>query len=175
MKSIVGLIVISCVLVTTGCVGIAINGSTMALKSLPRAELEAIAETGDADAQYELGLSHCCMGVGFSTQTATEWLCKAAAQNQVDAMYELGRIYLGEISRTPAPFQKVAQAAMAQESLPHAYVWFNKALEFGHAGSRDKLDSIVQDIDPEELEAANTYFENDSEMACIYDEVFTSA
>ena len=166
----IGLICLAVIL--NGCVGVAINSSTLALKALPRAQLEELAEQGDADAQYELGLSHCCMGVGFDTQIATEWLCKAAHQRQVDAMYELGRIYLGEVSRTPAPVQKVIRVATARESYPHAYMWLTLANDMNHKDAGRKLSSLKKDISEEDVKQSLDFTENWEIVACEYNDVF---
>ncbi|MCP5144918.1 MAG: sel1 repeat family protein [Gammaproteobacteria bacterium] len=159
----------------SGCVGVAINGSTLALKALPRAEIEKLAVKGDADAQYELGLSHCCMGVGFDTQVATQWLCKAAAQGQRDAMYELGRIYLGEVSRTPAPVQKVLRAATAKKSPAHAYYWLSHAVELEQADAARKLRKLEQTISDTEREQAADLSPDPARVACEYDVVFAKS
>lgn len=168
-------LLLALLLSTTGCVGVAINGATIAAKATPRAELEEKALHGDAEAQYELGLSHCCMGVGFSTQTATEWLCRAAAQDHPGAMYELGRIYLGEVSRTPAPLQKVARLATARRSNSHAYYWLNAAAESGHQRANQKLAALDSTLSAQERHAAESFNANSEELACTYNEVFVDS
>lgn len=168
-------ILLTLVLATTGCVGVAINGATVAAKATPRAALEEKAEQGDAEAQYELGLSHCCMGVGFSTQTATEWFCKAAAQEHPGAMYELGRIYLGEVSRTPAPFQKVALLATAQRSNAHAWYWLSAAVEAGHERAANKLTDLNEEVSEGDRQMAELMGGEGHELACTYNEVFTNS
>ncbi len=51
---------------------------------------------GDADAQLSLAL-HCLRGVGteLDARAGLDWLEKAAAQNQPQALYELSLLYLG--------------------------------------------------------------------------------
>jgi TPR repeat protein len=159
----------------SACVGVAINGSTLAVKSIGRGELEQLAEAGNADAQYELGLAHCCMGVGFDTQLATEWLCKAAGQGQRDAMYELGRIYLGEVSRTPAPMQKVRQLATAKESRVHAWYWLDKAKSLAQPDAARKLRTLERQITEEERLHAAAMMDTPESIACEYDDVFEAA
>lgn len=156
----------------TCCVAVVTNGSTLALKGLPRAELEKKAEAGDAQAQYELGLANCCMGPGFSTQVATEWLCKAAHQGHPDAMYELGRIYMGDISRTPALGQKLRRLAVAKESQPHAYMWLFLAKKNGHEKAIEKLSKLEESISLANKESAVILFYDRKNAACEYDEVF---
>jgi TPR repeat protein len=159
----------------SGCVGMAINGSTLAVKSIGRADLQQLAETGNADAQYQLGVSHCCMGVGFDTQLATEWLCKAADQGQRDAMYELGRIYLGEVSRTPAPVQKVRQLATAKVSRVHAWYWLDKAESLAQPDAARKLRTLEGQLTEEERLHAAAMPDTPESVTCEYDDVFIAA
>jgi len=161
-----------CILSTSGCVAVGVGGTTLAIKGLPRAELEQLANQGNSQAQYELGLSHCCMGVGFSTQTATEWLCKAAAQEHPAAMYELGRIYLGEISRTPAPGQKLLRMAVAKESPPHAYMWFTKASALGEENATQKLSQLESEMTDQEKQKALVFLADWQKIDCLYDAIF---
>lgn len=159
----------------SACVGMAIQGSTLAVKSMDRGELEQLAEAGNADAQYELGVSHCCMGVGFDTQLATEWLCKAAGQGQRDAMYELGRIYLGEVSRTPAPIQKLRQVATAKQSRVQAWYWLHKAESLAQPDAARKLRTLEGKITEEERQHAAEMTDTPEGVACEYDDVFKAA
>lgn len=159
----------------SACVGVAINGSSLAVKSMNRGELEQLAEVGNADAQYELGLSHCCMGVGFDTQLATEWLCKAADQGQRDAMYELGRIYMGEVSRTPAPLQKVLQVATARESPAHAHYWLTRSALLEQPDAQRKLRTLENRIEGKDLQQSTAMSTEPDTVACEYDAVFIDA
>jgi len=163
------------VLAATGCAGVAINGGTLAAKSMSRAELTELAEQGDLEAQYELGRSHCCMGVGFSTQTATEWYCKAAARGHSGAMYELGRIYLGDISRTPAPLQKVMRAVTAKRSEPHAYYWLALAAEQGHEQADEELRKLIKGINDGKFQSTTSTIAGAQPEECTYDEVFAES
>lgn len=160
------------VLVASGCVAAAVNTSTYAIKGLPRAELQPLAEAGDAAAQYELGRSWCCMGPGFDTQTATEWLCAAARQGNADAMYELGRIYLGDVSRTPAPGQKLRRALSARKSPAHAHLWLSLASEASHPDAGETLAKLDDDIAADERDAARRLAGDWRSAPCEYDDVF---
>jgi len=168
-----GIIALYTVLVfLCGCVAVATNSTTLAVKSAPRDELRPLAEDGDAQAQYELGKSHCCMGPGFDTQTATAWLCKSAHQGNADAMYELGRIYLGEISRTPAPGQKLRRAMTAKESLAHAHMWLSLASQMGHAEAKEALLKLQEKIGKEERAYAIEMTDTWQDQPCEYGQVF---
>jgi len=159
-------------LALNACVGVATNTSTLAVKASKRDELQPLAEAGDAAAQYELGLSHCCMGPGFDTQTATEWLCRAARQENTDAMFELGRIYSGDVSRTPAPGQKLMKALRARDSAPHAWLWLNLAAERGHEEAGAKRDAMAGDMSADDLRAADAMRADWALLPCEYRDVF---
>lgn len=163
------------VLATTllpGCVAAGIGGTTYAVKASQRGDLEVAAKAGDAEAQYELGLSHCCMGPGFSTQTATEWLCESARQGYAPAQYELGRIYAGEVSRTPAPGQKVLRAVTAKSDPVASYVWFQLAADGGEERAVSRAEDALADLTKVDVMAAEASRANWREMACHYDDVF---
>lgn len=158
----------------TGCVGAAMSASTLAIKSGPREELQPLAEAGDSAAQYELGKSYCCMGVGFDTQTATEWLCKAARKGNADAMYELGRIYQGDVSRTLAPGQKLMQAINAKESRPHAQLWLSLAASADHPDARERLAKLTKNMSENDGVIAKRLKEVWRNTPCEYDKVFSA-
>ena len=155
-----------------GCVAAGVGGTTYAVKASQRGGLEADAKAGDPKAQYELGLSHCCMGPGFSTQTATEWLCKSAAQNYAPAQYELGRIYAGEVSRTPAPGQKVLRAMTAKSDSISSYVWFQVAANNGDEKAEERASKSYENLSDDEARIAESRLGNWRDMACQYDDVF---
>ncbi len=172
MSSKLTLAAVTMSLVTSGCVAAGIGGTTYAVKASGRNNYIEAAESGDAEAQYKLGLSHCCMGVGFSTQTATEWLCKAAHQDHRRAQYELGRIYLGEVSRTPAPGQKVIRAVTAKSDQQSAFIWLTLAASDGDVDASKKLSKLADKMAGEDLAQASQRLEAWREMPCEYRDVF---
>ena len=155
-----------------GCIGATMGASTLAVKSGPRQELQPLAEAGDSAAQYELGKSYCCMGVGFDTQTATEWLCMAARQGNADAMYELGRIYQGDVSRTFAPGQKLMQAMNAKESRPHAYLWLSLAASTDHPEAGGQLAKLKKTINQNDQVMVVQLTAAWRKAPCEYEQVF---
>lgn len=162
--------------ILTGCfpgvAPVAINTGTYLVKSSKRDDLLPDAESGDPEAQTQLGLSYCCMGLGFSTQTATEWLCKAAKQDYAPTQYELGRIYSGKISRTPAPGQKIVRLLIAKKHWPLALMWFERAAAKGHEKAIEKVADLREELDTADLSEARNYAENWSTSPCIYSDVF---
>ena len=172
MKRNLASVAITASLLVSGCVAAGIGGTTYAVKASARDNYVAAAEAGDAEAQYKLGLSHCCMGVGFSTQTATEWLCKAAHQDHRRAQYELGRIYLGEVSRTPAPGQKIIRAVTAKSDQHSAFVWLTLAASDGDEDAGRKLSKLAEKMTNEDSAQASLLLETWREMPCEYRDVF---
>ena len=160
------------IFILSGCVAAAVNTTTYAVKANDRDALFPLAEAGDATAQYRLGESFCCLGPGFSTQTATQWLCKSAHQGNADAMYELGRIYSGDISRSVAPGQKLRAALSARESPSHALLWLSLAAEHGHTEAAGRLAGLDEDISEADRLAAANMTVTWREQSCEYDQVF---
>ncbi|MEZ5997944.1 MAG: hypothetical protein R3B98_04560 [Hyphomonas sp.] len=157
---------------TGGCVAAGVGGATYAVKASQRAGLEADAAAGDPVAQYELGLSHCCMGPGFSTQTATEWLCRSARQGYAPAQYELGRIYAGEISRTPTPGQKVIRAVTAKSDPVSSYVWFRLSADGGLEKAEARTTEAAAEMTEQDMADAGALMRAWESMPCEYADVF---
>jgi len=155
-----------------GCAAAAIGGSTYAVKASKRGDLLPAAEAGDAEAQYRFGLSWCCMGPGFDTQVATEWLCRAAAQQHPLARFELGRIFAGDVSRTPAPGQKVLRLATARENWLHSAYWFSLAAGQGVSGAAEKRDEAIESLNSGEREQLQFWLTDQEPVACEYKEIF---
>lgn len=165
------LAVLSLATVLTGCAAAAIGGGTYAVKATQRDDLQPSADAGDAEAQYRLGKSWCCMGPGFDTQKATEWLCKAATQGHESAFYELGRIYDGEVSRTPAPGQKLIRFATAKRSLAHAVAFYGLAAKMGNSDAESRKEALAKKLDTVQQSQAAS-ISSDFSSTCTYEDVF---
>lgn len=157
---------------SAACVGAAVGTTTYAVKSASRDELQPAAERGDAEAQFELGKSYCCMGPGFDTQTATEWLCRAARQESGKAMLELGRIYVGDVSRTTAPGQKILRAVSAKQAKAVAHVWLSRASAAGNGQAGEWLAKLSTRMTADDIQKARTLDERWPDVPCEYDDVF---
>jgi len=123
------------------------------------------------EAAYELGRAWCCMGPGFDTQTATHWLCRAAAHGHAGALFELGRIYQGEVSRTPAPGQKLMRLLTADKSLAHALAFHTLAGRAGHAEAAARAAELATEADQATRARAGA-LAADFHDQCEYDAVF---
>jgi len=140
-------------------------------------ELAARAESGDAKAQYQLGMAHFKgAGVERDLQLALKWIEKAAEQSYGEAQYALGAMYhsgRGALQSFPLAhkwFERAAQQnhAEAQFSLgvmyrngqgipvdkSKAYIWFNLAAAQGHERAREARDNVLPALTPEQVLAA---------------------
>ena len=92
--------------------------------------LEPLAKTGDAEAQYHLGLLHYSgKGVPESERKAVELLTASAQQGNVDAMYQLGNAFtFGH--ETPR---------LVPDADTEAATWYYKAAKLGHADAQYSL------------------------------------
>lgn len=155
-----------------GCVAASIHGTTFAVKASDRPGLQEAAKAGDPEAQTKLGISYCCRGPGFSTQKATEWLCKAAEQDFAIAQYELGRIYNGATSRTPAPGQKLTHIALAKKNEPLSLMWFERATANGHEKAAEHAADLRDDMDAVAIATAEALLADWRSAPCTYDAAF---
>ena len=95
---------------------------------------QSMADEGNADAQYELGMAHSTddlNGLRKDYQLAAFWFRKAAEQGHVDAQYELASAY---------SFSKGLEPDITQ-----ARIWFRKAAEQGHADAQYHLAYIYHE------------------------------
>ena len=113
-------------------------------------ETKALAETGDAAAQFELGNFY-AEGklVPNDFAEATKWFRKAAAQGYAEAMYYLGVIHSGGFSG-PVDFAE-------------GYSWFCLAAKSGFESATADCDELAKELSPEELVVANNRIDELSE------------
>ena len=104
------------------------------------AALEAKAEEGDLEAQYEMGWRHAIgMNGELDDDTAVEWLQRAAAAGHSLAQNNLGaRYYTGD---------------GVDQNFKQAYRYFYKAANQGDRKAGKNLDSITRQLTEEDLEA----------------------
>ena len=104
------------------------------------ATLEAKAEKGDLEAQYEMGWRHAIgMDVELDDDAAVEWLQRAAAAGHSLAQNNMGaRYYSGD---------------GVDLDLKQAYRCFFKAANQGDRKAGKNLDSITRQLTEEDLEA----------------------
>lgn len=117
-----------------------------------RALYQARAEAGDAEAQFRLGDSWCCVvrGAGgsardaaFNNETATEWLCRSAQQDYGPAEFELARIYSGRPYRYNVEMSHAPRVAGAPANMAVALMWADLAKKNDVSGASDLRDAIA--------------------------------
>ena len=154
------------------------EGNTAAAAPMPaRESLAALADQGDAKAQYQLGMSYRNGDAATRDYTLSyQWLDKSAQQGYAEAQYALGLLHLagdGVLQSFPVAFKWFERAAQqnhadAQYNLgrmyrrgygvavsnPQAYMWFNLAAAQGHARAREARDNILPLMNAEEIRKA---------------------
>ena len=96
-------------------------------------EVQAEAEKGNADAQYELAALYAggVGGVTQSTKTAHQWAAKAAAQGHAGAQYYLGICH--------------EEGRNVSRSSAKAKEWYLKAAAQNHAGAQNNLAAMLEE------------------------------
>ena len=105
--------------------------------------LEAKAEAGDVEAQYEMGWRHALgMEVDLDDDVAIEWLEKAAAVGHMLAQNNMGaRYYTGD---------------GVEQNLKKAYRLFFQAANQGDRKAGKNLDAVARQLSETDLEALRT-------------------
>jgi len=109
------------------------------LKSLP--ELRALADRGDADAQWQMGVRyHNGEGVAQDDAQAMQWFLRAAEQGNVAAQSALGSYYWA--------------GRGVSEDLSKAYMWSAIALAGGDEISKSRLEGLASRMTRAQVSAA---------------------
>lgn len=165
-----------------GCIGAAtVAGAaagSLAVQATVRNQNMELAQQGDAKAQAKVGSSYCCSGPGYSVQKATEWLCKSARQEHAPAFYELGRIYIGELSRIPHPGVYISAEVTAKKNLPLSLMWLKLAADAGNKKAARKIRALewnhrnAVNLFKRASERADRMKKSWQSQPCEYDRVF---
>jgi TPR repeat protein len=107
-----------------------------------QAETAALAESGDADAQFELGSLY-AEGklVPNDFAEATNWFNKAGEQGHGEALYFLGIIH--------------ARGFDTSSDITQGYIWFCLAAKTGFESATEDCDHFAGELSPEALAVAN--------------------
>lgn len=138
-----------------------------------------LALQGDPTAQYKVGSTYCCVGPGYSTQKATDWLCKSARQEHGPAYFELGRIYIGETNRIYHPGLHISAEVLSKKNLPLSLMWFRLAEDAGVKKASRKINAMRWNyrnapvLFDRALAEADRMKTNWQAQPCTYDAVFT--
>ncbi len=154
-----------------------VSGQAWAQESAEISALRAKAESGNAKAQFDLGMIYADgKGVRLDYAEAIKWHRKAADQGSSNAQYKLGWIYYysygvsQDYAKAAKWYRKAADQgnANAQESLGlvyseglgvrysnyDAYFWFSLSANQGHEGAillKDKIAHILTPVQSAEL------------------------
>lgn len=99
-------------------------------KADPIAILTQKAESGDAQAQFDLAMAYFeGKGVLYSEEDAVIWYRKAAEQGHADAQFNLGLCYYGGVA--------------LPKSRALAIEWYRKAAQQGHKAAQEELNYLL--------------------------------
>ena len=141
------------------------------------AEWTPLAEQGDIEAQYNLGIMYANgRGVPENDKTAVKWYTLAAEQGDIDAQYNLGVMYdngdgVPENNKTAVKWYTLAAEqgyAKAQINLGvmyangegvltdnrRAYMWYNLGSYNGNEMAGENKDIIAKDMTPADISKA---------------------
>jgi TPR repeat protein len=154
----------------SGCVGVAVRGVTSATDLAQRSSHMKAAEAGDPAAQLAVARSYCCGSRGVhDTQTATEWACRAAAQDYGPAQAMLGDLYAGRLSGGGGLIGRAVSAARTQPTRPvEAAVWYQQALRNGVQEAQEPLDQLSSSFDEDQRQALRVGAAQWSGMPCLW-------
>lgn len=154
--------------VLNGCAA-AIEGVVYASNQETRRDNEAAARAGDPAAQLAYGRSFCCEGVGYNTQTATEWMCKAAKRDYSPAQVELGRIYLGHTARVPSAV--ASRLVRGGRNQVVAMAWLQRASDLGNTDANRPLAFAKRKASAEDVERAVRMSKRVGSIPCTFNQV----
>lgn len=116
---------------------------------LQREQWRQRAEQGDAEAEYQLGMTYCCgFGPGHTDTIARKWLCRAALQGHAEAQYQLGRMYGNVISKRPFS---------TPQHVDYAYLWYGLAAAQGSQLAAGYLAALEETMTPQQVARARDW------------------
>lgn len=150
------LLVFAAVFALQGCIGSTLESARMTNDKLVRDKHMDQALSGDADAQYKVGLSYCCaprsdVDAFYNNRKATEFLCLAARQNHAQAAFQLGNYHSGDRINGVRWIRRAANLIRGDDltNPAIAYYWYEQARKSGLSHAEDKINSMgMQDISP---------------------------
>jgi TPR repeat protein len=123
--------------------------ATFDVLKMQRAQWRQLAEQGDAEGEYQLGMSYCCgFGPGHTDTIAYQWLCRAALQGHEQAQYQLGRMFGNGIKKRPFSTPQHAD---------FAYMWYGLAAAQGDELAAGYLAALAQFMSPGQIARAREW------------------
>ena len=116
---------------------------------MQRAQWQQLAEQGDAEGEYRLGMSYCCgYGPGHTDAIAYKWLCRAALQGHKQAQYQLGRMLGNGIKKRPFSTPQHAD---------FAYMWYGLAAAQGDQLAEGYMTALEQTMSAQQITRAREW------------------
>jgi TPR repeat protein len=116
---------------------------------MQRAQWQQLAERGDAEGEYQLGMSYCCgFGPGHTNTVAYKWLCRAALQGHEQAQFQLGRMLGNGIKKRPFSTPQTAD---------FAYMWYGLAAAQGDQLAEGYLNALEQTMSAQQIARARDW------------------
>ena len=110
---------------------------------MKRDQWRPLAEQGDAEAEFQLGMSYCCgFGPGHTNTIAYKWLCRAALQGHEKAQFQLGRMLGNGIKKRPFSTPQHAD---------FAYMWYGLAAAQGDQMAAGYMYALEETMLPQEI------------------------
>lgn len=157
--------------ILSGCAAVVVEGAKGGLNSKVRSDYTSAANAGDPEAQFKVGKSYCCSlenveGGYYNTQTATEYLCKAAKQGHGGAAFMLGEIHSGKRAQGASAIRKLGYAAVPENQVNKqlAYYWYSVAAQ---NQSEDAVE-VLGKIPPQDISS----YSNPNNTVCTMKEAY---
>ncbi|NDF12514.1 MAG: sel1 repeat family protein [Proteobacteria bacterium] len=138
-----------------------------------RAHLFKLAEHGNAEAEYRLGLSYCCgLGKGYNNEKAFNWFCQSAKRGHSQAMFEVGQMYAHDYQQRGWDWvtyrQLPAKGAYPKRDVLKAYVWYTLADKTAHGHSQALIQrgKLEKEMTMDLMDQAHQLIENWKEIPC---------
>jgi TPR repeat protein len=114
-----------------------------------RSQWQQLADQGNAEAEYQLGMSYCCgYGPGHTNAKAYHWLCRAALQGHEQAEYQLGRMFGNVIKKRPLS---------TPQTMDIAYMWYGLAAAQGSQLATGYMNALGQSMTAQQIARARDW------------------
>ena len=175
------LIAIVLALSLTGCFAPLVEGGRQTADYAKRDSLVPKATAGDAQAQYDLGRSYCCVVTGeasssasvYDNNKATHWLCQSARQNYGPAQYKLARVYSGDLIEGVRVMKRGAALFSTQKTDPAlALMWARLAAGNNVEDAADLAKELEEKVSAADKQRADRFALNWRRAPCEWSDVF---
>jgi hypothetical protein len=172
----------------SGCFApLVVAGAQQGVTASKRGGFEALANAGDPEAQYNLGMTYCCQsGTAiertvsvYDNQKASQWLCKSAVQDYGPAQYQLALMFAGATDKGSSLGSRHALVGVAANRIADhhsapavAWVWTSLAANNSVDGAATLRDEVDNHMPQEEMDWAVNQLNTDwHQTPCIWNDV----